>query len=543
MGDYTSNLSSTPSGGLRKRRSGPSNPTGPGQRLQRQSQRWGGGSSGTVEVDVLIKPCHIPGDSMLSPFSGFQDYHGLFNLAIVVLIVTQFQAVWQNLQQYGVLLLRPFAWWGSWVKDPYSWPCLTLTLSLSVYITAVFCIEKLASLPYASLLTLNAADAPPRQRKTVAGDFLTPSSAAGRQWRNRFVFLFHLIVLGAELIIPVLVIRFYHPFPLQSTLALGASTVLWMKLFSYVSVNRWCRLKWDKWADRHIEASSDINSIDTKNVEFTPTAAMLQRAASALAFSSQHEKVSYTPIQYPDNVTFGSLIYFLAAPTLCYELSYPRTQTIRIGFVIRNLLATVFCSVASYVLGTQMLLPILRSSSQPFEEMNYSQLMDRIISIAPPFHLLWMVGFYSIFHCLLNLIAEVLRFADRTFYRDWWNATTIQYFWQNWNIPVHRWAIRHVYLPMIKSGHRKVTAWIVVFFVSAFFHEYLVSVPLNIFRIWAFLMMMSQIPMAVFTATLTKGNPFLGNCTVWLVLIFNMPACVILYISDYVVTHDRDFLP
>lgn len=26
----------------------------------------------------------------------------------------------------------------------------------------------------------------------------------------------------------------------------------------------------------------------------------------------------------------------------------------------------------------------------------------------------------------LNIVAEVLRFGDREFYKDWWNATTIE---------------------------------------------------------------------------------------------------------------------
>lgn len=34
-------------------------------------------------------------------------------------------------------------------------------------------------------------------------------------------------------------------------------------------------------------------------------------------------------VQYPDNLTFRDLYYFILAPTLCYELNFPRTQRIR----------------------------------------------------------------------------------------------------------------------------------------------------------------------------------------------------------------------
>lgn len=53
-----------------------------------------------------------------------------------------------------------------------------------------------------------------------------------------------------------------------------------------------------------------------------------------------------------------------------------------------------------------------------------------------------MAFFYIYFHAFLNITGELLRFGDRQFYRDWWNATTIDYFWRNWNIPVHKWARR-----------------------------------------------------------------------------------------------------
>lgn len=31
-------------------------------------------------------------------------------------------------------------------------------------------------------------------------------------------------------------------------------------------------------------------------------------------------------VQYPDNLSLKDLYYFLVAPTLCYELNFPRTS-------------------------------------------------------------------------------------------------------------------------------------------------------------------------------------------------------------------------
>ena len=80
-----------------------------------------------------------------------------------------------------------------------------------------------------------------------------------------------------------------------------------------------------------------------------------------------------------------------------------------------------------------------------------------------------------------HLLMKVLFFpeGDRTFYKAWWNAQTVSDFWTNWNIPIHKWCKRHLYVPLRRADFSKNTSMLIVFFVSAFFHEYLVGVPLR----------------------------------------------------------------
>lgn len=68
-----------------------------------------------------------------------------------------------------------------------------------------------------------------------------------------------------------------------------------------------------------------------------------------------------------------------------------------------------------------------------------------------------------------------MHFADRNFYCDWWNANNIDTFWRSWNMPVHRWCVRHIYIPVVDMGYSRSAASLIVFFISAFFHEYLVT--------------------------------------------------------------------
>lgn len=198
----------------------------------------------------------------------------------------------------------------------------------------------------------------------------------------------------------------------------------------------------------------------------------------------------------------------------------------------------------------------------PFE--TFVWLIYPLITLQIPNHFFWLCFFYITFHSFLNLVGELLHFADRDFYSDWWNATNIETFWRAWNMPVHRWCIRHVYIPIVELGYSRATASLVVFFISAFFHEYLVrltlssiweclkfwvidsnslyiqqvSVPLKTFKIWAFMGMMGQIPLSYLSRYMEKHySPRWGNTMVWASLILGQPLCIMMYYHDYVVEH------
>ena len=74
--------------------------------------------------------------------------------------------------------------------------------------------------------------------------------------------------------------------------------------------------------------------------------------------------------------------------------------------------------------------------------MDVTHMTERLLKLAIPNHLLWIVNFYLLFHSYLNLVGELTQFGDRRFYLDWWNASDINTFWRTWNLPVHRFAMR-----------------------------------------------------------------------------------------------------
>ncbi|XP_044905575.1 diacylglycerol O-acyltransferase 1 isoform X3 [Felis catus] len=275
-------------------------------------------------------------------------------------------------------------------------------------------------------------------------------------------------------------------------------------LFSYRDVNLWCR-------ERKAKA----------------------KAKSASAGKKANGGAAPRTVSYPDNLTYRDLYYFLFAPTLCYELNFPRSPRIRKRFLLRRLLEMLFLTQLQVGLIQQWMVPTIQNSMKPFKDMDYSRIVERLLKLAVPNHLIWLIFFYWFFHSCMNAVAELMQFGDREFYRDWWNSESVTYFWQNWNIPVHKWCLRHFYKPMLRRGSSKWVARMGVFFASAFFHEYLVSIPLHMFRLWAFTGMMAQIPLAWIVSRFFQGN--YGNAAVWLTLIIGQPVAVLMYVHDYYV--------
>ena len=161
----------------------------------------------------------------------------------------------------------------------------------------------------------------------------------------------------------------------------------------------------------------------------------------------------------------------------------------------------------------------------------------RLLQIAMPVTYVWLTGFYAFFHVWLNLLAELLRFGDRTFYKAWWNATDFETYWRTWNMPVHCWIVRHCYFPI----QRHVTAdktltGLLCFTLSAVLHEIVVAFPFrSYFMPLAFFGMMAQVPMLPVSSWIkrkTKATAFeqAGNYLFWVTFCFlGQPAAVLLY--------------
>ncbi|CAM9864484.1 unnamed protein product [Heterosigma akashiwo] len=74
----------------------------------------------------------------------------------------------------------------------------------------------------------------------------------------------------------------------------------------------------------------------------------------------------------------------------------------------------------------QYMLPAAEHSVVHVVEGNYVRMVERVLVMAVPSTYIWLLGFYVFFHLYMNLLAELLRFGDREFYKDWWNSTSLR---------------------------------------------------------------------------------------------------------------------
>ncbi|XP_030586435.1 diacylglycerol O-acyltransferase 1-like [Archocentrus centrarchus] len=301
----------------------------------------------------------------------------------------------------------------------------------------------------------------------------------------------HLTNLGLLVLFPAAVLMCE---PTMSTggafLSLLFYTVLGMKLYSYQETNRWYRLA-------HL--GKDQNGPEPQK-------------------------------DHNEHLTFRDLYYFLLAPTLCYQRGFPRTPKVRINKLLHRLLEMVVVVQIMVGIVQQWIEPMFRRSEISFSSMAITTRVEHLVGLVAPTHFLWLL-FFFLSHSYLNFCAELLRFGDRHFYGDWWNARTLIAFWKNWNIPFQKWCHRHIYIWLVERNVSPSHAELLVFLMSAALCECMIALPLHSCRLWIFLLMVFELLVAVFLGDYFQGN--YGNGLVWLLLLLGPPLAVTTYFHDH----------
>lgn len=443
--------------------------------------------------------------SPLSNEAPVQDYRGYHNLIMLLLFVNNLRLVIENFMKYGFLVklssITGDASTGSGGFLQSEWARASLLfLYYPIPVFFIFMVERKAARQHSKAIlqmtklndgdqsSVDLVDKQQEQVLHATAIHQTRSATAGMRRKSssqsvtpqpssrpispvtttrtihhhypdyKWVRNSHIVVISLFIgLFPMLLCYYWLKSPLVTGLPCFWFTILLMKTISYVLVN------------------SEMRKADWYGIKI-PEIDQSQA--------------------YPNNITLQNLVYFILAPTLCYQASYPRSERFRIRFFVKRLLELCTLMGMMWFLAEQYSRPTLRNSLRPFDELNWFALLERLLKLSIPSLYIWLLIFYAFFHSYLNMWAEVLRFGDRQFYLPWWNASTIAQYWRLWNIPVYQFFKRHVYIPLRKAYPK--SPWIAntaAFFISAIGHEVVVGVPTHIFQGWAFLGMISQIPL------------------------------------------------
>ncbi|RCI12527.1 hypothetical protein L249_0608 [Ophiocordyceps polyrhachis-furcata BCC 54312] len=260
---------------------------------------------------------------------------------------------------------------------------------------------------------------------------------------------------------------------------------------------------------------------------------------------------------YPNNLTFASHYRWIPLPTVVYELSYPRLPEIRWSYVAQKLVAMVGIIFVMIQVSQYSIYPIvmktveMKESGMPLVERikEFPWLLSELLF---PFMIEYLLAWYLIWETILNVLAELTRFADRTFYGPWWNSgassllpsfqlchllipATVSWdqFARDWNRPVHFFLLRHVYHSSISSLKvNKHTATLITFFFSSCVHELVMWCLFKKLRGYLLVLQMTQMPLVWLSRTRCfKGRETLGNVMFWTGII----TCPSLLCSLYLV--------
>ncbi|KAG6183624.1 hypothetical protein E4U36_002557 [Claviceps purpurea] len=226
---------------------------------------------------------------------------------------------------------------------------------------------------------------------------------------------------------------------------------------------------------------------------------------------------------YPHNLTFLGHYQWIPLPTLVYELEYPRSESISWAYVAEKLVAMVGVLFVMNQVAQYSIYPVVMKTVQMKADglslrARFQEFPLLLLDLIFPFMMEYLLVWYLIWETILNILAELTHFADRSFYDAWWNSVSWDQFARDWNRPVHIFLLRHVYHSSISSLKvNKHTATLITFFLSACIHELVMWCLFKKLRGYLLVLQMCQLPLVRLSRTKwLKGRQTLGNLIFWL---------------------------
>ncbi|KAM3176779.1 hypothetical protein ACTXT7_005795 [Hymenolepis weldensis] len=332
------------------------------------------------------------------------------------------------------------------------------------------------------------------------------------------------VTYTAFAILPALYIFKYDLAPASTTIVCLEQIRMMMKSHAFVRANFESALLSGEEREREINNRRRRQCLNSK--ERFPVSACTGDSENV---GDEFEIIMSNGVPIPP---FSHYLYFLFAPTLVYRNSYPRTPYVRWRFVAINLLQMGLCIIYTYfILGRFCFAYFANFGCSAQFSFSLEQLITSSFGCMLPGALLMLINFYALLHCWFNAFAELLRFGDRLFYKDWWNSTSFGAYYRTWNVVVHDWLYTYIYRDVYALGgrHRRILAQSVVFMLSAVVHEYVLSLVFRFFYPVLFFIFGG----AGFAIANIRGSSKLWNIGLWAGLFMGMGILMCLYSMEW----------
>jgi len=228
---------------------------------------------------------------------------------------------------------------------------------------------------------------------------------------------------------------------------------------------------------------------------------------------------------------FSKFLYFLFAPTLVYRDTYPRNPgPIRWQYVVSNFAQVLASLFYIYYIFERFCIPVFRNFNREF--LTPRTVIVSMFGSMLPGTLVLFIGFFAILHSWLNAFAEMLRFSDRLFYKDWWNSSSFANYYRTRNVVVHDWLYSYIYrdFSMLVGPAYRGVSMAVVFFLSAVFHEYILSVSFGFCYPVLFILFAGAGFAFIFLPSKSQRS---GNVFMWVALFIGNGVLMCLYSMEW----------
>jgi sterol O-acyltransferase len=150
-----------------------------------------------------------------------------------------------------------------------------------------------------------------------------------------------------------------------------------------------------------------------------------------------------------------------------------------------------------------------------------------------PGTMVFLLIFFAVMHSWFSIWAEVLNFADRRFYDDWWNSKDYGTFYRKISVTLYEWIHTYIFLDVQRFSQGSIGSFmarVIAFFFSGIICEMILDFSLGFFMPYIFAII--ALPGAFMISFDRKRSRFF-NVLMWTFLIMLMGLITLLYSLEH----------